>query len=453
MIHSKYITIGASVLSFSLCLFERENPNYKATFLLPLSLGLLSILFYRIFYLLKDSVVFNIFIIQAILRYCVIPYKISIGENMTGFNSSNGETAIFLMCIELLLIFILLHFVAKRQQKSFSYKTSLIKPIDNSIFIYGLILFLALYIYASGYFSRINLVWNLDSFVQKYAVEGEKLSDTGFAGILFTPLKTITAIFLISMVYMTKKIPYNKKKYVYLSIIVISSLFIIGTSRLSIVFFALPLLILTTLILDRKSSRKLITFFAFFFIPIFLIASIAKFTRNEQKVSTESFFDASTLNGYFAGPGNVATGLDAHERLITKDYPLFFINDVIQNLPGLAKQSSDLYKTNNVFNRTIYGHNLVRDQIVPLSVAGVFHFGLFGSFIYAPFFLMLAFYIERKSYNEPFLGFKYFYISLSITLSMVFMLNIGSMYFAFASCFMFIYLPFYIINNLQKLKQ
>lgn len=453
MINLKYIVCSLGLLSFFLCLFQEGNPRYENLFALPLSLILMSLLFGGIFGSLKNSVVFNLLILQAVLRYCIVPHKIASGEDITGFNSPNGEAAIFLMIVEIALTFVILYFVAPKQKDAYINRTIEIIPIKNSIFIYGLILILALYIYTSGYFSKVNLVWKLDSFVQKYAVEGEELGDTGFAAILFTPLKTITAIFLMSVIYTSKKILYSKKKYAYLSIIIISSLFIIGTSRLSIVFFALPLLILATLILDRKSSRKLISFFIIFFIPIILVASIAKFTRNEQKVSTESFFDASTLNGYFAGPGNVATGLDAHESLVIKDYPLFFINDIIQNLPGLAKQSSDLYKTNNVFNKTIYGHNLIRDQIVPLSVAGVFHFGIFGSFIYAPLFLAIAFYMERKSYNESFLGFKYFYISLSITLSMVFMLNIGSMYFALVASFLFIYIPFYVINFLQKLKQ
>ncbi|ATA89101.1 hypothetical protein CGC58_04840 [Capnocytophaga stomatis] len=409
-------------------------------------------MFYKIFLLLKNSIVFNLFMIQALIRYCIMPYKVSTGEYMTGFHSSNGEVAIFLMLLEIFFIFVILNFVAQKQQTSFISRTSYIKPISSSIFIYSLLIALFSYIYISGYLSKVNLVWNLGSFVQKYVVDREELKDTGFAGVLFTPLKTIAAIFFIGMVYNSKKISINKKKYIYLMIIVMSSIFIIGTSRLSIIHFALPLLILVTFMLDKKSSKKLIFAFGLFIIPIILIASIAKFTRGEQQATTESTFSTSSLNAYFAGPGNVATGLDAYGDLVIKNHSLFFINDMIQNLPGLAKYSSDTYKTNVFFNKAVYGHSLVRDQIVPLSVSGVFHFGIFGGFLYAPLFLLISLYIERKSYKETFLGYKYVYITLSITLSMIFMLNIGSMYFAFAVSLLFIYMPFYIVNFFEKLK-
>lgn len=452
MINIKYIVIITGVLSFFLCLFEEGNPQYKTLFILPLSFSTMSFIFYKIFSRLKDSIVFNLFMIQALIRYCIIPYKVATGENMTGFHSSNGEIAIFLMLLEFFFIFFIFNVVAQRQQMSFKYRTSYIKPINNSIFIYALLVALFSYVYISGYFSKVNLVWNLGSFVQKYVVDREELEDTGFAGILFTPLKTIAAIFFIGMVYSNKKISINKKKYAYLIIIAFSSLFIIGTSRLSIIHFALPLLILVTFILDKKSSRKLVFAFGLLIIPIILIASIAKFTRGEQQATTESTFSTSSLNAYFAGPGNVATGLDAYEDLVIKNHSLFFINDMIQNLPGLAKHSSDTYKTNVLFNKAVYGHSLVRDQIVPLSTSGVFHFGIFGGFLYAPLFLLISLYIERRSYKEPFLGYKYVYITLSITLSMVFMLNIGSMYFAFAVSFLFIYIPFYVVNFFEKFK-
>ncbi len=452
MINFKHIVCGIGILSSLLCLFQEGNPSFKNLYVLPLSLTVASILFQKVYSLLKDSIVFNVFIIQAILRYCIIPYKMSFGDTTTGFDSPSGEIAIFIMVLEFFFVFVCFHFVAKRQYISHLNKTRNLVPVRNSIFIYGLIALLAIYIYLSGYFYRVNFVWDLGSFVQKYVVEKEEVQNTGLAAILFTPLKTITAIFLISLISSNKNISHNSKKYAYLAVIIISSLFIIGISRLSILFFVLPLLILVSFILDKKSSRKLMIMFFIFIIPVILVASIAKFTRGEQQASTESVLNTSSLNAYFAGPGNVAIGIDAYETLNIKDNILFFTNDIIQNLPGLSKYSLDLYKTNVVFNRTIYGHSFVRDQIVPLSISGLFHFGFIGSFLYAPLFLLIAFYMERKAHKEEFIGYKYVYISLSLTLSMIFMLNIGSMYFAFASCFMFIYLPFYIINNLQKLK-
>ncbi|GIJ93922.1 hypothetical protein CAPN002_11400 [Capnocytophaga stomatis] len=203
--------------------------------------------------------------------------------------------------------------------------------------------------------------------------------------------------------------------------------------------------------IDKKSSRKLIISFIAFIIPVILITSIGKFSKEDERISTDSFFNASSLNAYFAGPGNIASGIEAYEKLVIKDKPLFFINDLLQNFPGLSKYSSDSYKTNIYFNQEIYGHRLYQDQIVPLSTSGIFHFGYWGSFIYAPVFIFIALYMERKSYRESFLGYKFVYIAVSFPLSMVFMLNIGSLYSSIVSPFLFLYIPLFIINSLKKI--
>src|SRR5690606_31984747 len=151
---------------------------------------------------------------------------------------------------------------------------------------------------------------DLEAYVQKYIVDNEELQDSGLAGILFTPFKVIVALFLISRVYLSK-ISYNKKKYFYLIILILASLFIVGTSRLSILQFVFPLLVLVSLILDRKSAKQLITTTAIALIPIVFITSIAKFSRGDTQASSEDIFSTSSMNAYFAGPGNVATGIDA----------------------------------------------------------------------------------------------------------------------------------------------
>lgn len=450
MINLKNIVFFIGICSFFLCLFGEGNIAYKTIFLLPLTFVAVSGLYYKTYDLMKNSFVFNIFILQAILRYFIIPYKVSDGDYMIGVHSEYGETAIFVMMLEIFLCFIFLHFVATKQKDQFLNKTQKIIFLEGSPVLYALIGFLAFHIYSSGFLSRVNPIWNMSEYVQKM-VEGEEFGDSGFGGILFGPFKVIVALFFISLVHKSKIISYEMKKYGYLMVIFIASLFILGTSRLSILRFAIPLLVMVTLIIDRKSSRKLILTFIAFIIPIILITSISKFSRQGNQVATDSFFKLSSLNAYFAGPGNVAVGMEAYEQLEIKDKALFFVNDLLQNFPGLSKYSSDSYKTNTLFNEKIHGHRLYQDQIAPLSISGIFHFGYWGSFIYAPLFLLIALYMERKSYSEHFLSYKYVYITISISLSMVFMLNIGSLYFNIVSSILFIYIPFLIINVLKKI--
>lgn len=453
MVNLKNIVYILSVLSFFLCLFQEGNPKYPFLFALPLSLLVVSLFFYKIYELLKNSIVFNIFIVQAVIRYCIVPYKIASGDFIhVGFNSLNGNTAVFLMVLEIMFAFISLQILANKQSITYINRTKTVTVLNNSILIYCLIIGLFGLIYVSGHLAKVNFIWDLETYVQKYIVDNEELHDSGLAGILFTPFKVIVALFLISRVYLSK-ISYNKKKYFYLIILILASLFIVGISRLSILQFIFPLLVLVSLILDRKSAKQLITTTVIALIPVIFITSIAKFSRGDTQASSEDIFSTSSMNAYFAGPGNVATGIDAYEKLSLKNNSLFLINDMFQNAPGFSKYTLDAYKTNVIFNNEIYGSNSSSDQIVPLSTSGIFHFGFLGGFVYVPLFLVVALYMERKAYKERFLGYKYVFISLSITLSMVFMLNIGSFYFSIFSNLLFIYLPFYLIKKLQLLKK
>lgn len=449
MVNFKNIVYILSIVSFFLCFFQEGNPRYPYLFVLPLSLLVISFFLFKIFKKLKNSIVFNLFIIQAIIRYCFVPYKIASGDYLhVGFNSLNGNTAIFLMTLEILFAFIVLHILADKQNKAYINKTKTTIALNNSVLLYVLIISMFIFIYFSGFLSKVNFIWDLEAYVQKYIVDNEELHDSGLAGILFTPFKVIVALFLISRVYLSK-ISYNKKKYFYLIILILASLFIVGISRLSILQFIFPLLVLVSLILDRKSAKQLITTTAIALIPVIFITSIAKLSRGDTQASSEDIFSTSSMNAYFSGPGNVATGIDAYEKLSLKNNSLFLINDMFQNAPGFSKYTLDAYKTNVIFNNEIYGSNPSRDQIVPLSTSGIFHFGFLGGFVYVPLFLMVALYMERKAYKERFLGYKYVFIALSITLSMVFMLNIGSFYFSIFSNLLFIYLPFYLIKKFQ----
>jgi hypothetical protein len=224
----------------------------------------------------------------------------------------------------------------------------------------------------------------------------------------------------------------------------------VGTSRFSMLLFAVPILVLMSLIIHEKTAKKFIIAMTIVFIPAIIFASIQKFTLIGEEVDTLFFFTASSLDAYFSGVGSVAVGFDAYENLHNGNHFLFFINDTFQNVPGLSQYTIAEYRTTVMYNRQFYGHFDWLDQIVPLTITGIFHFGVFGFFFfYSVFFMLIALYMERKSYKEAFLGYKFIYISLSITLSLVFMLNIGSMYFALASTFLFVFLPLYAIHKLN----
>ena len=453
MINVKYIVYTLSLVSFFFCLFQSGYFNYEYLFLLPLSLGIISIFLFRIYELLKNSFVFYIFILQAIIRYCILPVMIAYNNQVFyGADSLNGNTAIVIMILEIVFAFIALNLVASKQKASYLNKTNTITPIKNSFLLYVLIFMALIYIYQSGYLEKVNFIWNLSNYIQEYVLGVEELSDSGLGGILFNPFKIIVMLLIISWIIRSKKISNRLKNIFYFILLVVSSLFIVGSSRFSVLFFFLPMFVLILLITYQKLSKKLITLPILGLTLIVILTSSAKFDRDDNQ-SFYNIFSTSSLNAYFSGPGNIAVGLDAYEKISIKRNFLFCINDVFQNAPGLSKYTNDTYKTNQAFNKQIYGNIGIADQIVPQSISGIFHFDVIGAFFYVVFFLLIALYMERKYLKEQFLGCKYVYVSLSISLSMVFMMNISSMFFALFSTYLFVYLPFYFIHKFQSFQK
>ena len=459
MINSKNIIYIISLISTFLCLYFTQilhNQQYEYIYLLPLSLFILSVLFSKNFEYLKHSLVFNVFLIQAVIRYCILPVQISYdGYTMIGFNSKNSNAATFVMIAELISVFFVFHIISTKQYHANRNRSNKIILLENNIPLFILIILMFCYLYFSQYFDIVNPIWNLNEFVRQNIMYNEKNEIPSLAGLLFSPFKAIIALLLMSLVVKSKKIKQKNKKYYLLLLISLLSFFIVGVSRWSILSFAIPLIILAVnYMLDKKTARQLILIIIPFLLFIIISSSIAKFNRQDsQEYTINNIFNVASLNAYFSGIGNIAVGIDAYENLESKNHLSFFINDIFQNVPLASKYTNDKYKSNFVFNKHIYGHNMYQIQIVPLSIAGIFHFDFIGCFIYSSFFLAIAFMFERKSYKTEYIPYKYLYISLAFTLSLVFMLNIGSMVATIIRSLLFILLPFVLIEKIQKINQ
>src|SRR5690606_18882762 len=139
-------------------------------------------------------------------------------------------------------------------------------------------------------------------------------------------------------------------------------------------------------------------------------------------------------------------GVEAFNTIKWSDSVFYLFNDTLQNVPILSKLTDDTYKTTIRFNEAIYGHKLWADQIVPLSVSGLFHFGYIGIFIYNPFFIVIALFFERCAYQFKYIGYKYIYLYLSVVFSLVFMLNLGSFYADLIKTFLFLFIPMLLLK-------
>ena len=439
-----YSTWVISFLAFAYSFLNTDNSPYPLIYLLPLSLWILSIIFYQVFNYLQNSWVFKIFILQVFIRYPVMAVLYCMETIQTIKYAYYADTVIVMMVIELIACFAILGFLSKKQYTSNLQKSKSLSLNKNYLFIYSILFIMLFYIFLSGAFSKINFIFSLADYVDKYINE-ENLNTSTLGEILFTPFKTLLVLVIIQRIY-TSSIKKHLKKWLYFLIIIVSSSFIVGLSRFSLLQFTLSILILITTLISVKESKKLVNYSIVIMCGAILISSLAKFSRYGNEATADQIIEITSINAYFAGPDNISNGLAAYDSMPSLNPILYLINDTFQNIPILSKLTSDNYRLNIVFNKQFYGHSLYADQIVPLDISGLFHFGILGIPFYYCFFLVIALYFERKSYTSIDFFYKYIYISLSITFSYIFMKNMSSFYSGLAVTFLFLVIPLWLVN-------
>lgn len=441
------------ILSFIYCLVNIGEIQLYTISLLPFTFFLFTISLSKLYKSYSNSFVFKIFIFQVIIRYCILPALISTDQAfILKYDLFYLNIAILVMILELLFVLLVFTFFSKKHRYSYMNQSRNVIPIYNGIVLPSILILLLYYVYVTGTFDKINLIWNLDDYVSKYVTGDEELGDLGFGVISFNLLKSLIALYFISIIYRMNGIKSSLKKWLYFLVIITAGIFIIGTSRFSLLLFILPLLVLISYLLNNTDYRILFRLTSVLVGLALIVTTIAKFTRNGNIVSTDSVFSAESINAYFAGMGNIAIGLKAYEKNRISESFLYLFNDTFQNVPILSNITSDYYKTTLRFNEEIYGHSLYADQIVPLSISGLFHFSFVGMIFYSSFFISIALLMERISYKTDFIAYKYLFIYLSINISLVYMLNLGSFYGSIIGSFIFLFLPFLFMKNSQKLR-
>lgn len=450
--HTILITlIFASMLSiFSILINLGSEISYWVV-CLPLVYGICGIIFYNIFILLKKSFVFKLFQLQALVRYLILPVLYSSGQSIgVGKDSNYLEVAIGVMCIELVIIYTVFFFYAKKQQAVTEKNTLNIQYIKKSFIVPIVLVVLFAIVYLGGALDKVNFVWDLANYVDQYINQGEELEVDTLSMLLFNTFKVILILYLISLIQQSKII---KRKKIFVTLVILAStLVMVGLSRFSMVLNLAVLLAMLPFMFSNKDVKKIFYSTIPFFILILTIASIAKFSRYDEVYSGTSLVSAASINAYFLGFGNIAIGVEAFNTIKWSDSVFYLFNDTLQNVPILSKLTDDAYKTTIRFNETIYGHKLWADQIVPLSISGLFHFGFVGIFIYNPLFIAVALFLERCAYQVKYIGYKYVCLYLSVVFSLVFMLNLGSFYASLIRTILFLFIPILILKYLTSLK-
>lgn len=440
-----------SSVSVILTLFNTLESGNMALTLLPLSYLCSIIIFYQLNKKLINSFIYKIFHIQAIFRYLILPILYSFGQPLNIGNESNHLViAIGIMCIELITIYTVFLFYAEKQQAVIKKNTLNIQYIKKSFIVPIVLVVLFAIIYLGGALDKVNFVWELANYVDQYINQGEELEVDTLSMLLFNTFKVILTLYLISLIQQSKII---KRKKIFVTLVILAStLVMVGLSRFSMVLNLAVLLAMLPFMFSNKDVKKIFYSTIPFFILILAIASIAKFSRYDEVYSGTSLVSAASINAYFLGFGNIAIGVEAFNTIKWSDSVFYLFNDTLQNIPILSKLTDDAYKTTIRFNETIYGHKLWADQIVPLSISGLFHFGFFGIFVYNPLFIAIALFLERCAYQVKYIGYKYVCLYLSVVFSLVFMLNLGSFYASLIRTILFLFIPILILKYLTSLK-
>lgn len=422
---SKYIIIIAVICIFWGIILQNQIPhhNYKNVYWLPIVFGFFLVFLSITFYRLKDYSVFWLIFIQQIIRYLIIPTKIAYNDFQLGENSQYVDIAIYIYILELMVISFVFYIIPRKSKFISTQKGKKLLSINNTSVVILLVLILSLFI-NSNFFTKLNFVWEIDKFIELRLQDNiENISP--IISVFFPIIRAYIVIFSISIVD-SLKIKESLKVIISFILILFNATLIIGVSRFSIIYTTLPLIF----ILTQKFSnfRKRILFSSGIgLIVIIAIASIIRFADINDNDGLSGFFSLTSLNAYFGGIINYSVGLDSYfnNNVNFFDMHKYFFSDLLQNIPGLSSFTNDEYKSLIKFNKEIYGFSGTRDQIIPISISGIYHWSFFF-FIYTFLIYLLAFKFEIEANKHQRSILAYFYFSMALTCGLYSMINFGS---------------------------
>lgn len=430
---------------------KSNNTLYEDVYLLPLGLGFFTLFISEIYIKLKSYFVFWIITIQQLIRYIVIPlFFLGEGKLRFGSGTINEPYAVGMMLIELIAVLIAYYICSNpKEKKGNIYKLDFLKINITNTFLF--LLFIAIIVTNRSFLHKLNFVWDLAAYI-KLKVSGDLEEISPLVSIMFPVMRAYIVVYLFSLIN-SFKIRQRTKLFFSIIVVLLNATLIVGISRFSIVYATFPLVLLLMYFYPYYKKR-IITYSSSFFVLILLVASLSKFSGASRQADVGGFFSLHQLNVYFGGVGNYAIGYDSYVKNDVNPFDKYYYltSDITQNIPVLSKFSNDNYKTNIKFNNHIYGVGGSRDQIVPISVAGLYHFSIYFFYVYLFGLTILAFRFEVRAYytNTPVLFFLYIILALGCSTAM--MINIGSIS---ATLFinLIVFIPFFTIINKLNLRK
>lgn len=424
---------------------------------LPNNLIALPLLFMCLYFLLPmfsrymfNNIGITIVNITMLIRYIISPLLMSIyGVNVDiGMSTSLGSQtkAINLMLFEMVVIIVTFCILHKRfYSNKTEFKEITAKP---NLFGWAFVLFgFVIVLFNPEVLARYTFIWSASQLKSKDVVESVSLFF-----LIVQLAQIVVTIGLLNWIY--KFYEYNKNIiWLLLSFIVIgiSSSFITGTSRFSII---LPLVTgLFTVFILYKNYRKLIIILSVgMSLLLIAVSTLLKQNTIVSQANTSIAKSSSTFENlntdlqlYFSGVSNVAHSIDTSYVYAPFQFDAI-ISELFRSVVFLNSLFGQHASALTSFNEVFYQRSLVSDQILPMIGQGFLYFGPYLAPVLSLISIILVMILDKKIYKSDSVFKMYAMSYLCIKLSLFFMAN-ATIQISFFTNFFIILLIISYLNN------
>jgi hypothetical protein len=422
---------GVAVFAALFVGYADSTGGAEQLFILPLAYAVLNSLFPALSRFRRGNLGLTVLHIVVFCRFVLAPtiWVFSIPDvPFRGVRPSPEglSTALWLMLLELLCIFLLIQILAPSKLQPSDARREFVALPARGILVFALLASCALVFLQPSVMQRYNFV-----LAPLLGVD-VSLSETVTGPLtIFSDLVLILLpIIIVDTIRRASRPATSAGKVALTLLLVIPFLTIFrGTSRFSVIVpIVLWLAILSQLYpLQRRRIRVFLG--GLLAIALGLLTYFKQFTTEfgtadaEGELSTRYF--GYVLDSYLGGPSNLARAVDvSNSSDITSNT---MMNDVLANVmvvSGFADRSST---TNALFNEYFYGRSGVADQIVPLTGQSYMYFGVFGAPLLLGLAVWLVVLIDRFAQRRVRIGSAYILLYLGVYLGMATGLSVGSL--------------------------
>lgn len=395
-----------SAIIVGACMVEK----YTWLILLPISFGIISILFNGVYRLIGKSITVTLLIALMFLKNVIIPIFMAMGD---GYFAAHVDTAskmlpaILLEIYEELVVFIVLNWRLKRLGKSISNAYMGVLDVrKDKVKAFSLITFIILLV-AVGCFARypqlvsyisIGVSGDTDKTIQQVRMQmlmKETVPTLFYYTYTFAVniLRWIVPAMVMFRLYLSHK---RETAKIILSFLVIGLSVIMMTDTVAVsVYIALAFSLLMCKMYPTQRKR-ILTFSALAVgIAGAALLFIKTFGSGEFK-NTAIGEIAYMLQAYFSGPENVAVALEISASPSVSE----IVGDILKFIPYMMYFFKELPSSNIVFNQTYWGSTDITTQIIPMISQGARHFTVILAPIYTAIVTNIAIKWETRATNK-----------------------------------------------------